>query len=247
MSRRQPPNEAQPVVQKLRVRYAKTGRMRFASHRDFQRALERAVRRSGLPIAFSGGFSPHPRIAYANAAPTGAASEAEYVELGLREEIDPGGVPASLTEALPVGFEIRECVRVTSGSVADRLEASIWQLELQGCTENELREAVDRLDQAGEVTVDRLAKSGVKQVPVGAAILSSEIASAESDSSGPACAILRVVVRHETPSVRPEDVLTALVEHADLAAPAAAGYTRLAQGPLIGEPVTVGDPFSEIE
>jgi len=55
------------------VRYAKRGRLRFTSHRDFGRAFERAVRRAGVPIAFSSGFSPHPRISYAGAASTGHA------------------------------------------------------------------------------------------------------------------------------------------------------------------------------
>jgi radical SAM-linked protein len=67
----------------LRLRYAKRGRLRFASHRDFQRAFERALRRAGVPMAYSAGFSPHPKISYANAAPTGTASEAEYLEIGL--------------------------------------------------------------------------------------------------------------------------------------------------------------------
>ncbi|MDO5535839.1 MAG: TIGR03936 family radical SAM-associated protein, partial [Propionibacteriaceae bacterium] len=64
-SRRVPEGPApDPTVQKLRVRYAKRGRMRFTSTRDFQRALERAVRKAGLPMAFSGGFHPHPKISY---------------------------------------------------------------------------------------------------------------------------------------------------------------------------------------
>src|SRR5699024_8182054 len=79
-SRRVPEGpDPDPAVQKLRVRYAKRGRMRFTSTRDFQRALERAVRKAVLPMAYSGGFHPHPKTSYANAAPTGAASEAEYV------------------------------------------------------------------------------------------------------------------------------------------------------------------------
>ncbi|HEY6740580.1 MAG TPA: TIGR03936 family radical SAM-associated protein, partial [Actinopolymorphaceae bacterium] len=65
-----PDRHTEPVVQRLRLRYAKRGRLRFSSHRDFQRALERAVRRAGVPIAYSAGFSPHPKISYAGAAPT---------------------------------------------------------------------------------------------------------------------------------------------------------------------------------
>ncbi|HPB72038.1 MAG TPA: TIGR03936 family radical SAM-associated protein, partial [Phycicoccus sp.] len=55
-----------PPVQRLRIRYAKRGRMRFSSTRDIARALERALRRAGIPMAFSAGFHPHPRISYAN-------------------------------------------------------------------------------------------------------------------------------------------------------------------------------------
>ena len=70
-----------PAVQRVRVRYAKRGRLRFISHRDFARALERALRRADVPMAFSAGFNPHPKISYPGAAPTGVASEAEYLEL----------------------------------------------------------------------------------------------------------------------------------------------------------------------
>ena len=80
-----------PTVQKLRIRYAKRGRLRFASHRDLARTLERALRRAQVPMAFSAGFSPHPKISYLGAAPTGAASEAEYLEIGLAGPLRPRG------------------------------------------------------------------------------------------------------------------------------------------------------------
>src|SRR5919109_1463691 len=78
-----------PVIQRLRVRYAKRGRLRFTSHRDISRAVERAVRRAGIPVAFSAGFTPHPKISYAGAAPTGVASEAEYLEIGVTRPCEP--------------------------------------------------------------------------------------------------------------------------------------------------------------
>src|SRR5687768_18378262 len=97
------PNPQLVVVQRLRLRYAKRDRLRFTSHRDFARAFERAVRRARVPIGFSSGFSPHPKISYANAAPTGSASEAEYLEIGLTEPRDPADVQRALDEALPPG------------------------------------------------------------------------------------------------------------------------------------------------
>src|SRR5881398_2154482 len=89
-----------PVVQRLRVRYAKRGRLRFTSHRDFARAFERALRRAEIPMAYSAGFSPHPKISYVGAAPTGVASEAEYLEIGLARETDPDAVRSALDAVL---------------------------------------------------------------------------------------------------------------------------------------------------
>src|SRR5499433_4508993 len=90
-----------PTVQRLTIRYAKRGRMRFASHRDVARAMERGVRKAGIPVAYSAGFSPHPRISYSGGAPTGSASEAEFLEISLTAEVDPGTVAGRLDAALP--------------------------------------------------------------------------------------------------------------------------------------------------
>ena len=78
-------------MQRVRIRYAKRGRLRFTSHRDIGRAVERALRRADVPVALSSGFNPHPRISYAGAAPTGAASEAEYLEIALAAPSSPTG------------------------------------------------------------------------------------------------------------------------------------------------------------
>src|SRR3954465_12018871 len=96
-------NPAPPTVQRGRGRFAKRGRLRFASHRDVARAFERAVRRAGVPVSHSHGFSPHPRLSWVGAAPTGAASEAEYVEIGLTRPVPPAEVAGALNAALPDG------------------------------------------------------------------------------------------------------------------------------------------------
>src|SRR5437764_11559914 len=101
VTRRQPDHPPPPpVVQRVRVRYAKRGRLRFTSHRDFARAFERALRRAGVPMAYSAGFTPHPKISYVGAAPTGVASEAEYLEIGLAQRREPEQVRVALDAAL---------------------------------------------------------------------------------------------------------------------------------------------------
>jgi hypothetical protein len=101
-----PRSPASPAVQRLVVRYAKRGKMRFASHRDVARAFERGVRRAGLPIAYSAGFTPHPKISYAGGAPTGVASEAEYLSLALTSRQAAAEVRERLNAVLPDGIDV---------------------------------------------------------------------------------------------------------------------------------------------
>jgi radical SAM-linked protein len=227
-----------PTVQRLRIRYAKRGRLRFASHRDLARALERALRRAGLPMAFSAGFTPHPKISYVGAAPTGAASEAEYLEIGLSEPREPEEVRAALDAALPPDIAVLECVTAVegSGSLADRIDASAWRVELPGVAPADLAAAVTTFLARDQVTVAKRTKNGLKDVDARAAVLS---ASAEGE---PGCAILRVVVRQVTPAVRPDDVLAALAAVADLRPPLPSRAVREAQGRL-DDTGTVADPL----
>jgi len=229
-----------PAVQKLRVRYAKRGRLRFSSTRDFQRALERALRRAGVPMAFSAGFHPHPKISYANAAPTGTASEAEYFEISVTERVDPGRVRGVLDEALPQGLDVLEVVEATPGALADRLQASDWMMEFRDLPVSVLIPATERFLAAERVEVTRVMKNGPRTFDVRGAVVSL-VASPCRDST---CAILRMVVRHTTPAVRPDDVLTALQSVAALTPPTPPLVTRLAQGPLNTATATVTDPLA---
>jgi radical SAM-linked protein len=149
-----------PTVQRLRIRYAKRGRLRFTSHRDFARAFERALRRARVPMAYSAGFTPHPKVSYANAAPTGVASEAEYLEIGLAEVRDPDELKAALDAALPEGLDILDVVEAVPGALADRLEASAWQIELPGVAEAEASAALEAFLAAEVVEVTRTTKNG---------------------------------------------------------------------------------------
>ncbi|WP_084597241.1 TIGR03936 family radical SAM-associated protein [Nocardioides aequoreus] len=238
--RQQPPQQP-PPVQRLRIRYAKRGRLRFTSHRDFSRAFERALVRSRVPMAYSSGFNPHPRISYAGAAPTGSASEAEYLEIGLADRLDPAEVSAALASSLPDGLDVLEVVESAGGSLADRLEASVWRLALDGVEEERAREAVAALLDAPEVLVERMTKKGLRSFDARAAVLRAAVV--EADPTRPGCAILQVVLRHGSPSVRPDDVLAALRETSGLVATAAL-QQRVVQGPWDDADGTVGDPLA---
>lgn len=220
-------------MQRVRIRYAKRGRLRFTSHRDFARAFERALRRAAVPIAFSAGFSPHPKVSYVGAAPTGVASEAEYLELGLAVAVDVERLRVALDAALPPGLDVLECVEAVpgTGSLPDRIDASAWRIELPGTDPAAVAGAVAAFLAAERVEVERLTKDGRRLLDARAPVVSI-LSSASPDAGGAGCAILDVVVRQATPAVRPDDVLAALRAVAGLAPSAPARATRLAQGRL---------------
>jgi len=247
-----PPPE--PPVQRLRLRYAKRGRLRFSSHRDFQRAFERALRRAAVPMAYSAGFNPHPRVSYANAAPTGAASEAEYLEIALHRRCDPEALRSALDGALPPGLDVLDAVEATPGALADRLEASWWRIELPGTPSDVVAEAVRVFLAAERVEVQRLMKAGVRTFDARAAVRSlrvvledeavEDVTDRVAQGVLGSCAILHLVVRHTTPAVRPDDVLAGLRSQAHLAPLSPPRMTRLAQGPLDEENGRVADPLA---
>jgi radical SAM-linked protein len=254
--RPQPEQNQAPVVQRLRIRYAKRGPMRFTSHRDFARALERAILRANVPIAYSQGFTPHPKISYASAAPTGAASEAEYLEIGLREPVDPAEVVQALDAALSPGLDILDAWESAgpgpgggpaAGSLAERINASAWRLELPGVQPDELRDAVSAFLAAAEVPVQRLTKQGMRTFDARGPVVSLRVVDAPDDLPSEMyalpCAILDLVVRQVTPSVRPDDVLSGLRVMANLELSVPPRATRLAQGMLIEQGAIV-DPHT---
>ncbi len=228
------------AVQRLVIRYAKRGRMRFASHRDIARAVERGVRRAGLPVAFSAGFSPHPKISYCGGAPTGAASEAEFLEIALTESVHPDDVRARLDASLPEGIDVIEAADLAVASAAPQLEASVWQVVLPGVQPQDAALAVRAFLASEHAEVDRRTSGGIRRLDTRAGVVSLELDQRADAGEYAGCAILRMVVRHLTPAVRPDDILVALRHVSALEPSSPAQVTRLAQGPLGGAAAAAG-------
>lgn len=185
-------------------------------------------------MAYSSGFSPHPRISYANAAPTGAASEAEYLEIGLVERRDPDQIRRALDDALPPGLDVLEVVEAGVGALADRLTGSLWTVDWPGADTDLLAAGVATLLAEPEHVVERMTKNGLRAFDVRGALVEADV-----DGDG-----LRLVLRHGVPLVRPDDVLRALSQlepgAGDLAA---AVVTRRRQGLLDDVTGEIGDPL----
>jgi radical SAM-linked protein len=234
------PAPTRPAVQHLVVRYAKRGKMRFASHRDVARAFERGVRKAGLPIAYSAGFTPHPKISYPGGAPTGVASEAEYLSLALTARQAETQVCQRLNAALPDGIDVIDVTELEgasggaspgAGTAFGQLEASEWEVVLPGVGPAAAGRAVAEFLARDEAPVERLTDKGVRRFDARAAVLEMRVSEHSAAIGNEDCAILRMVVLHTAPAVRPEDVVTALRGQDGIAPSSPPMTTRLAQGP----------------
>ncbi len=102
----------------VRIAFTKQGKVRFISHRDVARAFERAFRIEALPLSFTQGFSPRPKVSFGLALSVGHESEAEYLDVELATPIPLEPLPGRLTRALPEGIDV-----VAVQPLADRAPA----------------------------------------------------------------------------------------------------------------------------
>jgi radical SAM-linked protein len=141
-----------------RVRFTKLGRIRFTSQRDVARMWERALRRSGLPVAWSVGFSPRPLLSFGLALPTGCESLAEYLDIRLSAAPERGDFdPRALGGLLPEGIEVVAVTSLTDGaeSLQQEVTSCSWELEVLGVTHGELTERIGQALDAPSILVRR--------------------------------------------------------------------------------------------
>ena len=135
----------------VRLRYSKHGKVRWISHRDVARALERAFRVCELPLAFTEGFSPRPKVSFGLALSTGHESDAEYLDLVLTREVDLEAMTAQLSGALPEGMAVVDAgvLLERAPALQDAVAAVEWRVQVAHDDATpvppaELREAAER-------------------------------------------------------------------------------------------------------
>jgi radical SAM-linked protein len=128
------PTQAPPSdrVCRLRIRFAKTGSMALLSHLDLVRMLERALRRSGLPISFTGGFHPLPRIQIALALPLGAEAHGEWMDMEFSEPLDSRTFQQTLQPLIPQEIRLLQVsdVPVSAPSLSQHICGAVWSFDL---------------------------------------------------------------------------------------------------------------------
>jgi radical SAM-linked protein len=152
---------------RLRIRFTKHGKVRFTSHRDVARIWERAVRRSGLAVAYSEGFNPRPRLSFGLALSTGHESNAEYLDAEIAASStapDIDALPGLLTAVLPEGIEAAAVIEIDKRepSLQHTVTSCTWRIDATGVDAEQAAGAVARALAADEIIVTRERKG--KQV-----------------------------------------------------------------------------------
>jgi radical SAM-linked protein len=134
---------------KVRLRFTKHGKIRFLSHRDLARVWERGLRRAGVDVAYSEGFSPRPRLHFGLALSTGHESLGEYLDIDLAadSELDPALLPDLVNPHLPTGMVAQVAVPVETGiaSLQQAVDSCGWEIEVVGPDTDALATAVEAI------------------------------------------------------------------------------------------------------
>jgi radical SAM-linked protein len=192
---------------RLRIRFQKLGKVRWTSHRDVARMWERACRRVQLPMAWTEGFSPRPKMHFGLALPTGAESMAEYLDLDLVPETDVhmDGLPALLSPALPAGVDVTAVAVVDpkAPSLQEDVDSCTWRVAF--APDVELAAVIDRALASSTLLVERERKGRLSVDDVRPAILAL---SAEATADGEP--ELEALLATRPRALRPQELLLAL-------------------------------------
>jgi radical SAM-linked protein len=196
---------------KVRLRFSKLGKIRFISHRDVARIWERALRRAELPVAYTEGFSPRPKLSFGLALQTGHESLGEYLDVDLapaaEATIDVDELPARLDPCLPVGIDARGAAVIEPGtpSLQQAVASCTWRIEVVGASADGLASLASAVLAAGELPTTRIRKGREDQIDLRPAVRSVEVVGPTDRG-----ATLVAELASQPRSTRPSDLVAVL-------------------------------------
>lgn len=208
-------------MDKLRLRFRKTGRAVYISHLDLMQTMQRAFFRAECPLRYSEGFNPHPLISIALPLSVGTASECEIMDFRLREDVDLAALPARLTAVLPEGIEVLEAYEFT------RKAAELKWLRVRGVLEYDARDAAAMAEALtdfyarNEIVITKKTKRGMGDTDIRPAIREISFTVSGCD------VLLEALISAQEPTLNPELLAEALRQLKPEIAPDFAKFTRL--------------------
>ncbi len=203
-----------PTAQRIRLRIARRGLVRFLSHLETVSMWIRALRRVGAPLSHSQGFHAHPKINFATAAPVGEESEADYMDILLREPLNPAALQEQLNATLPEGFRVFDAMEIPIKAPSLMSDVTGFSYIVRAPGDAAAVQArIEAVLNAEHLPMPRKAKgkaarSGAETVAVNVRPMITRLALANADPSGLEIELETQVV--ETRGVRPREVLALL-------------------------------------
>jgi len=216
-------------MDKIRLRFKKTGRAVYISHLDLMHTLQRSFSRAGYELKYSEGFNPHPQISIALPLSVGAASYCEILDFKLKADADLEKMPATLTDAMPEGIEAIEAYEPV------RKASEIKWLSIEGIMEyderdiSEMRDALDSFYSAEEIVISKKTKRGMGETDIKPAIRELAFEPADDDVK------VKAVISAQEPTLNPDLLVDALRQKCPEIAPDFAKFTRLETYDAAGE------------
>lgn len=154
------------LLPKLRLTMTKTGRTASLSHLEYMTLIHRAVRRARLPIKYSAGFHPAPRISFGDALPLGVASEAELVDLELTAPCEPADAMRRLNRELPQGVDVLQAASWPrkGEAPANSIVSATYRIPLPASTIRKLEEQLKKFLARDDVITTRKKKNRVEDI-----------------------------------------------------------------------------------
>ena len=206
---------------RLRFRYTKLGKIRFIGHRDLARVWERALRRSGLPVASTEGFSPRPKLHFGLALSTGFESLGEYLDVDLEADADPSAVPegpelaGQFSPLLPEGIDVQAVQPIDRGqSLQAAVAACSWRIEVGGVAPAELSDRVDTLMAADALEIVRTRKERTTTQDIRPSLQLLEVAGSVERVTWDEGTLLFAELRTEPPGLKVAELLEVLAPEA---------------------------------
>jgi len=137
-------------MQRLRIRFSRGEEIKYISHLDIMRLWERALRRARIPLAYSEGFNPRPRISLAAPLSVGVTSEAELMDIFLSKMVSPHWFTAAVSQQLSRGIEILEVFPIAPVIPSLQSQVRYAEYKVQIGTEKELKDIQSAI--SGEAT-----------------------------------------------------------------------------------------------
>jgi radical SAM-linked protein len=198
---------------RYRIRFSKLGKIRFTSHRDVARLWERALRRAAVPVAYTEGFSPHPKLSFGLALSTGHESLGEYLDVevagSLGDPLDVGALITRLDPGLPIGLDGQAAAEIAPGtpSLQQAVQSCTWRIGIQGHGCRQLAARVHDVLRAESIVVTRERKGQQVTDDVRPAIVALDI-------SGDAEVVAELATQPR--GLRPSELVAALAYDGDL-------------------------------